>query len=88
MLAAVHEARETGRGQAYEVSMLDGQLHLLSDEVTFHHATDWPGEPHGSGHPALAPYGAYDTQDGAIVIAAVGVATIHLPPPPWGGVLI
>ena len=73
MLAAVHQARATGRGRAYEVAMLDGQLHLLSDEVTFHHATDWPAAPHGSGHPALAPYGAYPTADRPIVIAAVGV---------------
>lgn len=78
MLAAVHQARTTGRGRAYEVSMLDGQLHLLSDEVTFHYASDWPGAPHGSGHPALAPYGAFDTADGPIVIAAVGVEKFWL----------
>ena len=53
--------------------MLDGQLHLLSDEITFHHASDWPAAPHGSGHPALAPYGAFPTADEPIVIAAVGV---------------
>ncbi len=78
MLAAVHQARTTGRGRAYEVSMLDGQLHLLSDEVTFHYASDWPGAPHGSGHPALAPYGAFATADEPIVIAAVGVEKFWL----------
>ncbi len=78
VLAAVHQARETGQGRSYEVAMLDSQLHLLSDEVTFHHATDWPGSPHGSGHPALAPYGAFETADSRIVIAAVGVEKFWL----------
>ena len=78
ILAAVHQARGTGHGQAYEVSMLDGQLHLLSDEITFHHASDWPAEAHGSGHPALAPYGAFQTADEPIVIAAVGVEKFWL----------
>ena len=78
MLAAVHQAREAGRGRAFEVSMLDGQLHLLSDEITFHHASEWPAAPHGSGHPALAPYGAFQTADEPIVIAAVGVEKFWL----------
>jgi crotonobetainyl-CoA:carnitine CoA-transferase CaiB-like acyl-CoA transferase len=73
ILAAVNEARQTGVGHAYEVSMLDAQLHLLSDEATFHGTGTWNTEQHGSGHPALAPYGAFETADAPIVIAAVGV---------------
>ncbi len=72
MLSAVLEARRTGHGRAFEVSMLDAQLALLGDEVTNHFAGDWPGEPHGAGHPALAPYSAYPTADHPLVIAAVG----------------
>ena len=73
MLAAVLEARSTGRGRAYEVAMLDAQISLLGDEVTYHHTGEWAGEPHGAGHPALAPYAAYETADEPIVIAAVGI---------------
>jgi len=72
ILAAVREAEQTGKGRAYEVSMLDAQLHLCGDEVTASGTGDWPAKPHGAGHPALAPYAVFRTADDPIVIAAVG----------------
>lgn len=72
ILAAVREAETTGVGRAYEVSMLDAQLHLCSDEITASGSGNWPANPHGSGHPALAPYAVFQTADDPIVIAAVG----------------
>ena len=72
LLAAVREAEQTGQGRAYEVSMLDAQLHLAGDEITFAGTGTWPGAPHGAGHPALAPYSVFPTADAPVAIAAVG----------------
>lgn len=78
ILAAVHEAEATGIGRAYEVSMLDAQLHLCSDEITASGTGEWPSNPHGAGHPALAPYAVFQTADDPIVIAAVGAEKFWL----------
>ena len=78
ILAAVQEAQKTGFGRAYEVSMLDSQIHLSGDEVTFSGLDGWISRPHGSGHPALAPYAVFQTADKPIVIAAVGAEKFWL----------
>ena len=78
ILAAVQEAQKTGVGRAYEVSMLDSQIHLCGDEVTFSGLDGWKTKPHGSGHPALAPYAVFETIDKPIVIAAVGTEKFWL----------
>jgi CoA:oxalate CoA-transferase len=78
ILAAVQEAQKTGFGRAYEVSMLDSQIHLCGDEVTFSGLDGWKTKPHGSGHPALAPYAVFETEDKPIVIAAVGTEKFWL----------
>jgi len=78
ILAAVREAETTGVGRAYEVSMLDAQLHLCSDEITASGTGDWPSKSHGAGHPALAPYAVFQTADDPIVIAAVGTEKFWL----------
>ena len=78
IVSAVLEAQRTGEGHAYEVAMLDAQISLLSDEATNYFAGDWPGVPHGAGHPAMAPYSAYPTADEPIVIAAVGTEQFWL----------
>jgi CoA:oxalate CoA-transferase len=72
-VSAVLEARRTGRGRALEVAMLDAQMAFLGDEVTFQASGDWQALPHEAGHPALAPYAAYQTADGSIAVAAVGL---------------
>mgnify|MGYP001229920729 CR=1 FL=1 len=73
ILAAVLQARSTGSGRAYEVSMLDAQLSLLGDEITNNLTGNWANPQHGAGHPGLSPYSAYETADDPIVVAAVGV---------------
>lgn len=75
--ALVHRAR-TGEGQRLDVPLLDthvamltylGQYWLSCGEVT---------EPVGSEHPSLAPYGAFATRDGYIVLAVIGEKFWHL----------
>jgi crotonobetainyl-CoA:carnitine CoA-transferase CaiB-like acyl-CoA transferase len=73
LLAAVHEARRTGRGRHIDVAMLDAQLALLGDEVTCYFASGEVPRQHGAGHPQLAPYQAFAAADAPLVVAAVAV---------------
>lgn len=78
ILAAILQARSTGKGRAYEVAMLDAQISLLGDEITNNLDGNWANPQHGAGHPDLSPYAAYETADDPIVIAAVGVEKFWL----------
>ena len=61
ILAALLVLQKTGRGQRMEVSLLEGQLFLLTYMAQhFFTAGKIPG-PHGSGDPALIPYQAFQT---------------------------
>lgn len=70
ILAALFE-REfgDGTGQKIDVSLLDGQVAWMSYMASNYFATgDAPGRM-GSKHPTIAPYQAFPTQDGYVVIA-------------------
>lgn len=71
VLAALTDRAVTGRGREVDVSLLDSQVALLSDEVT-NQAAGRPAVQHGGGHPGLFPYQAFPTRDRSMVIAAVG----------------
>ena len=67
---ALYERKTTGKGMKVDVSMLDCQVAILENAIARHVATgDVPG-PLGSRHPSIAPFAAFATQDGHIVIAA------------------
>ncbi|GKZ14529.1 CaiB/BaiF CoA-transferase family protein [Haladaptatus sp. T7] len=70
ILAALLE-RELGdgTGQKVDVSLLDGQVAWMSYMASNYFATGTPPERMGSKHPTLAPYQAYPTADGYVVIA-------------------
>lgn len=70
ILAALLE-RELGdgTGQKIDVSLLDGQVAWMSYMASNYFATgDAPGRM-GSKHPSLAPYQAFETADGYVVVA-------------------
>jgi crotonobetainyl-CoA:carnitine CoA-transferase CaiB-like acyl-CoA transferase len=70
ILAAYIALQKTGRGQRLEVSLLEGQLFLLTYIAQhFFTAGKVPG-PHGSGDPSLIPYQAFKTKDIHIAVAA------------------
>ncbi len=71
VLAALNERATTGRGREVDISLLDSQIALLSDEIT-NQAAGRPAQQHGGGHPELFPYQAFPTRDESLVIAAVG----------------
>lgn len=70
ILAAYIHRQKTGEGQRLEVSLLDGQIYLLTYVAQYYfHSGKIPG-PIGSGHQSLVPYQAFKTKDIQIVIVA------------------
>lgn len=71
ILAAVY-ARESGRidSEYIEVPMLDTLISWLTTRAGYSFATGEPFPRLGTYHPALAPFGVYDTEDGKIVVGA------------------
>ncbi|WP_435156634.1 CaiB/BaiF CoA transferase family protein [Haladaptatus sp. DFWS20] len=70
ILAALLE-RELGdgTGQKIDVSLLDGQVAWMSYMASNYFATGTPPGRMGSKHPTIAPYQAFPTADGYVVIA-------------------
>src|SRR6266850_1281620 len=68
ILAAVHARRTTGRGQFIDVSMLEGQLGILSGMVGAYLADGIVPGPLGTAYGALLPYQTFRTQTRDIAI--------------------
>ena len=68
--AALYHRTCTGEGQKIDVAMLDCQVALLENAIARYQATGEVPQPLGSRHPSIAPFGAFATRDGFIVIAA------------------
>ncbi len=68
--AALVERHHSNTGQRVDVSLLDSQVAILENAIARYSITgDVPG-PIGSRHPSIAPFDAFSTQDGFVVIAA------------------
>ncbi len=67
--ALQHRAR-TGEGMTVDVAMLDSQVALLENAVARYGATGIAPGPLGARHPSVAPFDAFRTADGHIVVAA------------------
>jgi methylmalonyl-CoA mutase cobalamin-binding domain/chain len=72
VVAAVLRARETGRGEAVDVSMMDVQLSLLNYHAHYYLASGQPPGPEGSAHPNVVPYRIYPTPTGYLALAVYG----------------
>ena len=70
ILAALLE-REIGDagGQKIDVSLLDGQVAWMTYMASNYFATGEPPTRMGSKHPTIAPYQAFETSDGYVVVA-------------------
>lgn len=71
VLCAVIHARQTGRGQFVDVSMVDAVL--ATSERIVH---QWSfgkviAKPEGNFHPLMSPFGLYPARDGHVAVAAV-----------------
>jgi crotonobetainyl-CoA:carnitine CoA-transferase CaiB-like acyl-CoA transferase len=70
VLAALRRRDKTGEGAELETALLDTALAWVSYHVTGYLATGLVPGPMGTGVPAIAPYQAFPTSDGWVMIAA------------------
>ena len=68
ILAALYSRKETGKGQYIDLSMLDSNFLVLTHQLTAYLSTGKNPEKLGSAHSSIAPYQAFRTKDGYIVI--------------------
>ena len=69
ILTALHARENTGRGQAIDVSMLEGQLALLHGMIGAYLADGIVPEPMGTAYKALLPYQTFRTRTRDLALA-------------------
>jgi len=69
ILAALYVREKTGKGQKVESSLLEGQVSWMTYHAVSYFASGEVPERLGSGHASVAPYGAFPTSDGYLVVA-------------------
>ena len=69
ILAALHEKGRTGRGQWVDISLLDGSVSWLTYVSSGYFASGRTPRRHGSAHPTIVPYQAFETADGFAMVA-------------------
>ncbi|MCG8440911.1 MAG: CoA transferase [Caulobacterales bacterium] len=69
MLAALHHARATGRGQHVDIALLDCQAAVLANQATNYFVSGQAPGRLGNAHPNIAPYQVFPTADGHVVLA-------------------
>jgi crotonobetainyl-CoA:carnitine CoA-transferase CaiB-like acyl-CoA transferase len=69
VLTALHARARTGRGQHVDVSMLDGQISLLSYHAGAHLNAGARPARKGNAHPSIAPYETFAAEDGFFNLA-------------------
>jgi formyl-CoA transferase len=69
IVAALFGRERTGEGQYVDVSMLGGQVALLTYQAGIYFATGQVPRPLGNAHPIVAPYDTFRTADGYVNVA-------------------
>jgi crotonobetainyl-CoA:carnitine CoA-transferase CaiB-like acyl-CoA transferase len=69
ILLALHARHRTGRGQHVDISMLDGQISLLTFQAGSFFATGQVPTRRGNKHPSIVPYETFRAADGYVNIA-------------------
>lgn len=72
ILAALYARERSGVGQKVETSLLEASIALLAYEASYYFISGYVPGPVGSGHRTLPIYGAFETRDGYVAIAAIG----------------
>ncbi|ADG05990.1 L-carnitine dehydratase/bile acid-inducible protein F [Kyrpidia tusciae DSM 2912] len=70
ILSALFERKATGEGRMIETSLFEGQLGLMTYYATTYLITGEVGKRLGASHFSIAPYQAFETVDGYVIIAA------------------
>jgi crotonobetainyl-CoA:carnitine CoA-transferase CaiB-like acyl-CoA transferase len=69
LLAAVHRARDTGKGQFLDVAMVDAMMTISEASQMMYSYMGRPMKPMGNAVDGISPYNVYPTTDGHAVIA-------------------
>jgi len=69
VVAALFDRERSGEGRYIDVSMLGGQVALLTYQAGIYFATGQTPVPLGNAHPIVAPYDTFQTADGYVNIA-------------------
>jgi CoA:oxalate CoA-transferase len=72
VLAALMARERTGRGQQVETSLLESMVGMLGFQAVRYLNGAGVPPPAGNHHPINAPYGAYRTKDGRVILGATG----------------
>ncbi len=67
--AALNHRGQTGEGTMVDIAMLDCQVAILENAIARYCATDEVPEAIGSRHPSIAPFAAFASKDGHVIIA-------------------
>ncbi|HET6346878.1 MAG TPA: CoA transferase, partial [Myxococcota bacterium] len=68
-LAALYERQRTGQGRHVDISMLDGQLSMLTYQASSYLNTGAAPARLGNAHPSICPYETFAAADGFLNIA-------------------
>jgi itaconate CoA-transferase len=71
VLEALIERGVTGRGKGLKVSLFDGMADWMNVPLLFYEGTGRAPERLGLAHPSICPYGAFTTEDGALVLISI-----------------
>lgn len=68
--AALHRRAQTGEGAHLDISLLDGQVSMLTYMAQYYFISGEIPRSWGAQHENVVPYNAYATSDGSLVVAA------------------
>jgi CoA:oxalate CoA-transferase len=68
--SALHHRHASGQGLKIDVAMLDCQVAILENAISRYFTTGASPAPLGARHASIAPFAAFATRDGHIIVAA------------------
>jgi len=67
-IGALYQREKTGDGQNIDVSLLGASVAFMGYHISYYTCSGETPQPLGSGYPFTAPYGAYKTKEGYVVL--------------------
>ena len=67
-VSALYQREKTGVGQNIDVSLLGASVAFMGYHISYYTCSGEVPQPLGSGYPFTAPYGAYKTKEGYVVL--------------------
>lgn len=77
VITALFNRERTGFGSCVATSLMETGVHWSSYHIAAHQVSGNRSRRSGSGHPAFAPYGVFDTSDGQVLLGVGGDSVFH-----------